>query len=272
MKRIETKLWKDGKGRAVTFSYDDGRIEDKRLVELFNKYGLKGTFHLCNPGFLASCGYPDEPLVDPDEYASLYEGHEISCHMEHHPFPRWMPAAAVREEIMNNRRFLESRCNYPVRGMSYPFASFSGDVIRECRAVGMEYSRTVSDTYSFGLPEDFMVWNPTCHHSAASQELIDRFFEPMNYDFQRLLYIWGHSYEFNTEEKWNHIENICRAVSGRDDVWYATNIEIVDYINALRALRFSADCSTVYNPSAIPVWILVDSETVMIASGETKEI
>ena len=27
-------------------SYDDGKHEDRRLVELFNKHGIKGTFNL----------------------------------------------------------------------------------------------------------------------------------------------------------------------------------------------------------------------------------
>ena len=79
MKRIETRLWKNGCTRAVSFTFDDGRYEDYRLVGLFNKYGMKGTFHLNNPGFLASCGYKEEPLVDPKDYKELYEGHEISC-------------------------------------------------------------------------------------------------------------------------------------------------------------------------------------------------
>ena len=35
-----------GKHKALTFSFDDGRKEDRRLVELFNQYGIKGTFNL----------------------------------------------------------------------------------------------------------------------------------------------------------------------------------------------------------------------------------
>ena len=35
-----------GKTRALTFSYDDGISQDMRLVQLFNLYGLKGTFNL----------------------------------------------------------------------------------------------------------------------------------------------------------------------------------------------------------------------------------
>ena len=38
----------DGKSKAVTFSYDDGHTSDKRLAEIFDKYGIKGTFnHVC---------------------------------------------------------------------------------------------------------------------------------------------------------------------------------------------------------------------------------
>ncbi|HNX14524.1 MAG TPA: polysaccharide deacetylase, partial [Oscillospiraceae bacterium] len=35
----------DNKKKAVTFSYDDGVTQDIRLIELFNKYGMKATFN-----------------------------------------------------------------------------------------------------------------------------------------------------------------------------------------------------------------------------------
>ena len=34
-----------GKMKALTFSYDDGVTQDARLIEIFNKYGLKATFN-----------------------------------------------------------------------------------------------------------------------------------------------------------------------------------------------------------------------------------
>ena len=92
MKRIETVYWPGGCERAVTLSFDDGRTEDYRLVEMFNKYGLKATFHLCIPELLQKI-IGDATLVDAADYAALYRGHEISCHMAHHPFPAWMPGA-----------------------------------------------------------------------------------------------------------------------------------------------------------------------------------
>ena len=62
----------EGRSKVLTMSYDDGRIHDKRLVEIFNKYGIKGTFHL-------NSGWMDPDLVQMrDEAVMLYAGHEIS--------------------------------------------------------------------------------------------------------------------------------------------------------------------------------------------------
>ena len=35
-----------GKAKALTMSYDDGKVQDRRLIDIFNKYGIKGTFNL----------------------------------------------------------------------------------------------------------------------------------------------------------------------------------------------------------------------------------
>ena len=41
----------------------------------------------------------------------------------------------------------------------------------------------------------------------------------------------------------------------RQDIWYATNIEIYEYIQAYNNLQFGLSCDRVYNPSTIPVWL-----------------
>ncbi|MBE6563486.1 MAG: polysaccharide deacetylase [Ruminococcaceae bacterium] len=267
MKTIEKNLWYGGKSGAVTFSYDDGRIEDIRLVETFNKYGVKGTFHLCNPDFLNCFDFLEGvTIVDPETYGELYKGHEVSCHSKHHPFLHELPDEKVRSEISENKEFLENLCGYTVRGMSYPFGSFDDRVIELCREEGMEYSRTVADTHDFDLPENFMMWHPTCHHVEADKALADRFAEskkPL-----KLLYVWGHSYEFYDEEKWEKLESFLSEISGREDTWYATNIEILDYVSALDALEISEE--KIYNPSDIDLWVTVDGEAAKI--GAKQEI
>ena len=53
---IRTGYYPGGKPGALTLSYDDGREYDRRLVEIMNRYGLKGTFHL-NSANLGRPGY-----------------------------------------------------------------------------------------------------------------------------------------------------------------------------------------------------------------------
>ncbi len=272
MKNIELDFWPEGKQLCITFSYDDGRYEDYCLVSLFNKYNLKSTFHLCCPEwkdrfeFLKRDG---AKYVEISDYAELYKGHEMSCHLAHHPFIYKLPKESLVTEIYRNKIFLENLCEYPVRGMSYPFGSTTDAAVNAFEATGMEYARTVGEEHGFCVPSDFMRWTPTCHHEQA-MELLPSFFDQAWFPRMKLLNIWGHSYEINSEEKWAYMEKLCGEVSNRDDVWYATNIEIVDYVNAMRRVRFTSEMTAAYNPSAIPVWIGVDGETVMIAPGEAK--
>lgn len=64
------------------------------------------------------------------------------------------------------------------------------------------------------------------------------------------------------------MEAFCRRVGGREDVWYATNIEIVDYTRAVASLRFTLSGEAVHNPSAAAVWISVDGKALQIGAGQ----
>ena len=41
---IEFSVFPGGKKRVLSFSYDDGLEQDERLIKLFNRYGMKGSF------------------------------------------------------------------------------------------------------------------------------------------------------------------------------------------------------------------------------------
>ena len=83
-----------------------------------------------------------------------------------------------------------------------------------------------------------------------------------------MFYLWGHSYEFEIDNNWNVIENFAKDMSGKDDIWYATNIEIVDYLDAARRVLVSVNGDFAYNPSAKSVWLEVDKKAVEIKGGE----
>ena len=83
-----------------------------------------------------------------------------------------------------------------------------------------------------------------------------------------LFYIWGHSYEYRTEGDWERMEKLCAMLSKRDDVWYATNIEIYDYVEAYRSLCYSVDLNSVYNPSGIDVWLMHEGNIYKVPARE----
>ena len=85
-----------------------------------------------------------------------------------------------------------------------------------------------------------------------------------------LFYVWGHSYEFNDNDNWSIMEEFAEYIGGRKDIWYATNGDLYDYVQAFKRLEFSLDGNIVYNPSAIPVWFVgLNWKKYKIEAGQT---
>ena len=261
---IRFNRFKDGTRHIVTMSYDDANPLDIRLAELFNKYGIKGTFNVNTDGA--------EHRVKPEDYKKVYKNHEVAVHTVTHPYLENVPVSTQMAEIMENRKHIEEAVGYVARGMAYPFGTYNDEVINTAKTCGIVYSRTVNSTKGFVFPKDFMEWHPTCHHRDA-MPVADRFVADLDISWRTdLFYIWGHSFELRTEEDWQMMEELCKKISGHDSVWYATNIEIYDYMTALKRLEFSADETIVHNPSAIKLWFEKDGEVISIEPGETKTI
>jgi len=271
-----TNLFPGGNKKVFTLSYDDGVEFDKRLVAIFNKYNLKCTFNL-NSGYQSEDNFWINKgvkirRINKNEIYELYKGHEVAIHSLTHPHLEDIPKELIIEEILQDKKNLEEIFKYPIRGMAYPFGTYNKTVLEVLNTLGVEYSRTVKQHENFSLPESFLEWNPTCHHSNPKlMELTNKFIEN-KFDALSLFYVWGHSYEFEVDKNWKVMEEFCERISNKKDIWYATNIEIVDYLKALNAMKFSSTFSMVYNPSALPVWIEVNKIAVKIEPGETKNI
>lgn len=263
---IEFNVFPEGKKRIVTFSYDDGQPQDERLANLFNEYGVKGTFNLCGS---------DIEEGQAEELRKRYAGHEIACHTVHHGTLNQMPFQTIVEETIGNRRRLETIAQYPVVGMAYPSnaLAYNEDVKQAMRMCGIAYARGGKSTMDFYLPEDFYAWAPTCHHKFAS-ELCDRFLKDIDsYWTGPLFFIMGHSFEFKRDEDWKEMERLIKRLARNDKIWYATNIEICQYIKAQRSLIISMDETMFYNPTAIPVWAVKDKkQEIYIPAGETVRL
>ena len=225
----------DTKMKAVTFSYDDGVTQDKRLIEIFNRYGLKGTFNI-NSELLGKDGcltYGGKSVshnkVSPDEVQELYKGHEIAVHTLTHPHLPALSDEEIIRQVEKDRENLSRLAGYEVVGMAYPGGGVNfdlrvADIIE--KNTGVKYARTTVHTFGFDIQRDLLVFNPTVHHNDTKRcmELIDKFLalEP---ETPQLLYIWGHSYEFDFCDNWDFAEEMCKKLSGKPDIFYGTNRE-----------------------------------------------
>ena len=100
-------------------------------------------------------------------------------------------------------------------------------------------------------------------------ELGDQFLALFKKQYLYLMYVWGHSYEFDDRNNWDLIETFCQKMGRKEDIWYCTNIELMDCLDCFARLQFAADNSFVSNPNAADCWITVNDEPYCIPAGET---
>ncbi len=265
-----------GLRKALTLSYDDGVEQDIRLMDILDQHGIRCTFNL-NSGCWAAEGtaYPAGAIhrrMSKSQVERVYANpnHEVAAHCLTHASLTELSPGEIAHEVLADRENLEAMFGGLVRGLAYPFGTYSDKVVEALRATGAAYARTVVSTNDFSIPSDWLRLHPTCHHNAPNLDaLCDRFLADGAPFGSRLFYLWGHSYEFEADDNWQVIERFCEKMGGHDDIWYAANIEIVDYVNACRSILASADGRTFHNPTATDVWADVNGKGVCIPAGKT---
>lgn len=247
-----------GRFKALTLSFDDGRVQDRRLIALLNRCGIKATFNL-------NSGEQGENRIPLCEYAPLYAGHEIAAHGVRHPGMTATPLPLSAQQVLEDRRALEHHTQAPVRGFAYPYGEVNAAVAAMLPALGIRYARTTQDTGRFDFPQDWLHWDPTCHIFNDLAYHGEKFLSRTGRRKPMLLYVWGHSYELDENNGWTLLEDFCRRLGGQADIWYATNIEIYDYRQSCARLNFlpmptayttqavvTAGCMWTGRPSALP--------------------
>lgn len=264
-------VWPGGKLKALTGSFDDGTANydlEKWLVDTFKANGIKATFAL------PSGNLPDGSM---DKYKALYTGFEVASHTKYHSFyGNVSPARYIDETRYDIEKLSKIAPDNMVHGMAYPNG---GSPEEEQKALlkeaGIQYGRSTCSTRTFNLPDDLYNWNPTCfQYNINDLEADAQKFINLAPDSMQLMYVWGHSYQLNDSNK-PRTKAVYEALGNRGDIWYATNIEVANYLKAVDALIIGSDESrntTVYNPSALPVFVTVDGKCFEIPSNTSKTI
>lgn len=269
---------KDGKMKVLTLSYDDGVVQDIRLIEIMNKHGLKGTFNINTGSYLPEDAVREKYYgrMKLSEAKELYlnSGHEVAAHGLTHPFLEKLDTAEIIYEITEDRKNIEKEYGTITRGMAYPYGTYNATVVDVLAKCHIAYARTTRATFRFDFPENWLTLHPTCHHNYEKlDELLDRFINVPNRGANlEMFYLWGHSYEFDNNDNWDVIERFAEKAGGHEHIWYATNIEIYDYVKAYERLQTSYDKKMIHNPTAVDVWFEIKGKTHCVKAGETVRL
>lgn len=271
-------LLKDGKKKALTFSYDDGKISDIKLAGLLDKYKLKGTFNI-NSGRLQKENFADEKnkeIMTVSQVKNLFENfsHEIACHGLSHADLECLRYSDVLSEILQNRNQLEQISGRIVRGMAYPFCLRSDEVMNAARSAGILYARTSESSGYFNIPDNFLKFNPTCSHNDSNLMKLAEIFvnRQPSWGSCWLFSVWGHSNEFEVKNNWDLIEKFAGYVCCKDDIWYVTNIEFFEYIKAFHMLESTLDNHIVRNVCSTTLWFEANGKTYKAKPDEVVYI
>ncbi len=228
------------KNKILTFGFDDCEIYDRRLCGLFRKYGIKSTFFLISDQLGMQCDfhrYGEDTVVErvsPEELKATYAGMEVASHTANHR----CPVDDLENTVGQSCRLLSSLCGYDVQGFAYPGGHYTREHIEKLGALGIAYARTAECSYGFSLPEELLAWHPTCKYDDENIEALTDSFLRYSGEDAALFYIYGHSYELTRKESpcnWESFERLLQKLSGREDIWYATNIEIARELKNVRS-------------------------------------
>ena len=231
--------------KYVTFSFDDGVTQDKRLIDLLNKYGLKATFNL-NSSLLGLKGgwefdgkWLNHTKNFPLKVKDIYAGHEVAVHTLTHPNLTGEADETVVYQVEEDRKQLSHLVGYDVCGMAYPCGGVNNDdrvaeIIKN--QTGVKYARTITSTHSFDLPKNLHRLDPSVYICEPEKmfELAEKFIN-LRTEKEQIFYIWGHSYEFDVMDfiQWERFEEFCKLISGKKDIIYATNQEVLKLVGLL---------------------------------------
>lgn len=230
-------MW-NGKSKAVTFSFDDGVTQDIKVIELLNKYNIKGTFNLnsmllgVNGKLTVGNTIVTHNKVNRSKVKEIYSGHEVAAHTLVHPNLTNLDEETIIYQVERDRIELSSLVDYDVVGMAYPCGGVNNnDRVAEIikNNTGIKYCRTITSTKNYDLQDNYFRFNPTVHYSEEDfEQLVDNFLEMESLE-PKLLYIWGHSYELDSEYiSWEKFERIIKKLSGKNDIFYGTNSQVFD--------------------------------------------
>lgn len=267
--------YKGFKKKAVTLSFDDGTFYDVWFIDFLNKHGIKATFNI-NSGLFgadAILRFREKDIfhnrVTEEQAKLLYRGHEIASHSLRHPLLVGQSEEVLREEIDKDIENIARIFGEKPQGFVVPGGPYDEKLIKFL-SFRFRYVRAAKSRLDYSIPESFLPFCPSVF-------ILDNGFEKLCRDYIGFqdeeiswLYIWGHSYEFSLDGVWEKVKNAIEGLLEGDDIFFATNGELIGYIEAARALKISD--GVLINASDKDVFIEYKNENIMVPARSERRI
>ena len=239
----ETKKYK----KYFTLSYDDGTMQDLKLIAILRKYNVTCCTFNVNTGLYGANwewvglavnvpGLEHRRFTEGDLRSGIYNGFELTVHTLTHPSLKIYdnsPEDIIRE-VQGDSDNIEAITGIKPIGMAWPGGDteFTDTTVRQVlKYTDIRYARCTTPTYSFELPERFMKWYPTCAFSdPRTFELAQQFIDAEPTDGDMLFYVWGHGFEMDIpgQNSYEEFEQLVKMMSEADDVILVTNREFYE--------------------------------------------
>ena len=195
----------------------------------------------------------------------IYANHEIAVHGAFHKDFIKITKSEILEEIKTDLEVLIELTGRDIISMAYPFGNTNDTIAEIVSTTRITNARTVNDTYTFDLPNEFLIWNPTCHDSKVL-EYSDKYLR-LNESTLSLFYVWGHSWEFKDKKRWDAMVEFCNRIGKEKGIWSVGTGGYSEYLKALNNVEIHD--GEIYNPTDNPtVWVDLSNEVIKLESGQ----
>ena len=219
----------------LSFSWDDGAVEDLKLLPLCEKYAIPSML------FIPNENREGRAVLSADNIKAVRSGlTTIGAHTEHHTYLTEIPLSDVWKEVINNKKYLEDILNEPIENFSFPGGRVNRriyDIIKN-EFVTLRTADTMSSSlqknvirptfHFYPRGKKSLLINAFRHKDALLPLCMKKIFETNDY-FELLkmiieiaaesnkeffMHIWGHSWEIERYDLWQELEKMFSWIHG----------------------------------------------------------
>lgn len=212
----------------ITFTWDDGAPEDKKLFELHEKHGIHGLF------FVPTENCEGRAVLTPQDISAAAKSPllHFGGHTASHRYLTTVPMADVTNELMNNKQYLEDIVGEEVPHFCLPGGKYTPEILDKA----FQCFQTVRTADTMNFQNEGLLLKPTFHiyprgkKSMVGNALRNRSYGPLfktlfasgdyfNAIYQLLEYtkrcipnsqiiFWGHSWEIEEMCMWEQLDSL----------------------------------------------------------------